>query len=179
MKIYTANRSHGYELCHPVNPDDFETITTQINGAPCLNGWKPLKMKLVKRDEGRDLSRIRRSFGMVQMSPFLRRGPFASLFLLLREYGELLKLICEESEVSIYNPTRVVDALDETISDIRRFDNGRIMMIYRYVFRADVIQNVHIFKIPNLRASPTFFSQHFVDIWKSAGLVGLDFDKVF
>ena len=98
---------------------------------------------------------------------------------LLSEYGEILPLTCKESELWIFNPTRKLEALDEKKSTVQRFDNGRIFMIERYVFHADVVWGAHIFKIPQLRASPIFVSQHVVDAWKTAGLTGLDFDRVW
>lgn len=52
-------------------------------------------------------------------------------------------------------------------------------MIQRYAFRADVIGEVAVFKIPNLRVSPTYLSQRFVDRWKASGLQGLEFREVW
>jgi hypothetical protein len=79
----------------------------------------------------------------------------------------------------MYNPTRVVEALDEPASSVIRFSDGRIMMIQRHVFRADVIGETDVFKLPNLRVSPTFLSQRFVDRWEASGLKGLDFERVW
>lgn len=45
--------------------------------------------------------------------------------------------------------------------------------------RPDVIGEIDIFKIPNLRVSPTFLSQRFVDRWKASGLTGLEFEQVW
>jgi hypothetical protein len=62
----------------------------------------------------------------------------------------------------IYNPTRVLDALDEAASSIMRFPNGRIMLIQKHVFRSDVVGENDIFTIPADRVSPTFLSQTLV-----------------
>ena len=71
------------------------------------------------------------------------------------------------------------DALDEEASSIVRFAGGRIMMIREHAFRADVVGENEIFKIPNLRVSRTYVSQRFVDRWTESGLKGLDFNQVW
>jgi len=98
---------------------------------------------------------------------------------LLREYGELLPLKCRDADLVMYNPTRVIDALDEEASSVIRFPEGRLMWIRHHVFRADVVTDIDIFKIPNLRVSPTFVSHRFVDRWMASGLKGLEFTHVW
>ncbi len=79
----------------------------------------------------------------------------------------------------IYNPTRVLDALDEGASSVMRFDDGRIILIQRHVFRSDVVGESDIFTIPDERVSPTFFSHRFVDSWRASGLKGFEFKLVW
>lgn len=176
--IYAPLGLDGYELCHPVWQDDFETINLAVNGAPQQSGWNPIPMRLVHEDEGQKLA--------TSDSPWLgahalifRPGVVDALGPMLRDYGELLPLACSEADVVMYNPTRVIDALHEAASSVRRFSGGRIMMIQRHVFRADVIGEIDVFKIPNLRVSPTFLSHRFVDRWKASGLKGLEFKQVW
>jgi hypothetical protein len=134
-------------------------------------------MKIVTEDEGMKLAE--------SDSPWL--GAHALIFKsrvlghlgdMLREFGELLPISCAGEDLHIYNPMRVVDALDEERSSLLRFKSGRLMGVTKYVLRASAVQNVDVFKIPNLRVSPTFFSGRFVDAWNAAGLVGLNFDRI-
>ncbi|NUQ78113.1 MAG: hypothetical protein HUU21_31665, partial [Polyangiaceae bacterium] len=108
-----------------------------------------------------------------------RRSAIEALGPMLREHGELLPLECPEAELWVYNPTRVIDALDEEASTIERFKSGRIMGIKRYVFKAHLIEGVDIFKLPNLRGHSTFVSHRFVDLWNESGLKGLEFTPVW
>jgi hypothetical protein len=172
--IYTPLGLDDFELCHPINGQDFERINLEINGAPRQSSWEPIPMRLVHNDEGRRL--------LKSDSPWL--GAHALIFRenaihlmgsTLRAHGELLPLACSEADLWIYNPTFVIDALDEASSSIQRFHNGRIMWIQQHVFRARVLGDVEVFKIPNLRVSPTFFSHRFVDRWHASGLTGLEF----
>jgi hypothetical protein len=153
-------------------------VLLAINGTPREDGWQPIPVNLVHEDEGRKLA--------ASDSPWLgshaiifRRQALAKLDAHLREYGELLPLSCPEAELLVFNPTRVLDALDEPASLITRFSNGRIMRVTRYAFRAEVVSGVDIFKIPNLRVSPTFLGERIVRAWGSAGLRGLVFNKVW
>jgi hypothetical protein len=178
MKIYEPSSSETNELCHPLNPDEFEKIDVLINGTPRLVDWKPISMEIIREDGGRKF--------LESDSPWLgghalifRPRAVAALGSLLRAHGELLQLLCGGADVVLYNPTRLLDALDEAASSVRRFTTGRIMWIDRYVFRPAVIEGIDIFKIPNLRVSPTFVSQRFVDLWTTAGLKGLEFKQVW
>ena len=119
-------------------------ISSQINGVPRQDNWKPISMEIVHEDQGRQLKESE--------SPWL--GPHALIFRpraiavlgsLLRDNGELLPLRCGEAEVKLFNATRVLDALDEAASSIVRFGTGRVMWIKRYVFRPEAIRDVDIF----------------------------------
>lgn len=98
---------------------------------------------------------------------------------ILRQHGELLPLKCRGTNLSVFHPTVVLDALDEGASTLRRFSSGRIMMIDSYVFRSEVVAGIDLFKLASLRSSPTFVSQRFVAGWNAAGLHGLDFHPVW
>jgi hypothetical protein len=178
LTIYMPLGADCYELCHPANEDDFERINVEINGVPRRSGWRPIQMQLLRVDEGRQL--------ITSDSPWL--GPHALIFghnaieklegELLKS-GELLPLTCKSADVWIYNPTRVLDALNESASSVLRFEDGRIMMIQRHVFLEEVVRTADVFKIHGLRVSPTFVSHFFVDRWNAAGLTGLEFKKVW
>jgi hypothetical protein len=176
--IYVPIPLEQYELCQPVNHAEFDKIIVQLNGISRKSTWQPITMEIIHEDEGRKF--------LESDAPWL--GPHALIFRqaavqtmgqMLNEFGELLPLQCDEAELSIFNATQILDALDEAASSIVRFSTGRIMTIERYAFRPDTIKDNHIFKIPNLRASPTFVSNHFAQLWKSSGLKGLGFTKVW
>jgi hypothetical protein len=98
---------------------------------------------------------------------------------MLEEFGELLPLKCEDPDLALYNPTRVIDALDEQASSIERFPGFRIMSIDRHVCRTELVIDVDVFKIPNLRVSPAYLSERFVARWVASGLEGLLHDEAF
>ncbi len=176
--VYLPLSAEGFELCHPLNENDFETLNVQIDGTTRRKSWSLVQMRLVTEDEGKLL--------LKSDSPWLgshalifRKSAIKNLETLLAEHGELLPVSCPDAELAIFNPTRVIDALDEAASSVLRFSNGRIMRITHYVFRPNAVTGTDIFKIPNLRVSPTFVGDRFVRFWRSSGLTGLKFKKVW
>ena len=53
--LYTPLGLDGYQLCHPINTDDFEKIITEINGTLQRSSWRPIPMRLIHKDEGKTL----------------------------------------------------------------------------------------------------------------------------
>jgi hypothetical protein len=178
IRVFDTVGQDGFELCHPVDSDDFETLELLINGEPRKGTWKPLRMKLIREDEGK---RLRPSD-----APWLSSGAVVLLETavhvlgpVLEKHGELLPLDCPGCKLVAFNPTHVVDAVDLARSQVVRFKDGQLMDIRKYVFRPDVIRNLPAFKIPNFRISPTFFGQEIVDLWTEAKLKGMDFKLVW
>lgn len=175
--MYIPLGMDGFELCHPISSDDFETINLLINGEPRQATWKPLAVQLIRRDQGSEL-RPSDSPWLGEHALIFKSSAIAALGPMLRQFGELLPLNHEE-QLFMLNATRVVNALDEKNSSLVRFDNGRLMDITRYAFLPAAIEGLDIFKIPDFRVSPTFLGERFVERWRSAGLHGLEFDKVW
>ncbi|WP_242396001.1 imm11 family protein [Anaeromyxobacter oryzisoli] len=170
-RVYVPLGGEGFELCQPERQEEFETVYVQIHGTARRQACRPIRMRLVHEDEGKELS--------TSDSPWLgshalmfRRSVVERLGTVLEQYGELLPITCSEAELWIFKSTRVLDALDEQASSVLRFSSGRIMRVTRYVFRPEAVSGVEIFKIPNLRVSPTFVSDRFIQLWTSAGLHG-------
>jgi hypothetical protein len=174
MRIFTPLGSEGFELCHPVNTDDFETLNVLIDGTPRTVDWSPPPMHIVRDDRGKAL--------VESDSPWL--GSHALIFRptavsplrdLLLHNGEILPLPCGSESLSLFNPKVLNNALDLNASTVLRFGSGRIMRVTKHAFDKLVVAGVDAFKIPDLRVSPTFVSERLVSAWTSAGLRGLDF----
>lgn len=176
--FYTPLGAEGFEICHPVNDSDFETIIAKINGIPCGPAWKIISMKLVNADDSEALE-FSDSPWLGSHALIFRKGAVDRLGELIQENGELLPLQCEHMDLVIWNPRHRINALDETSSSLSRFSDGRIMMVKRYKFHQTLVKDVDVFKLPNLRVSPTFLSHRFVQAWRDCGLKGLDFEYVW
>lgn len=180
ISVLTPCGADGFELCQPRHAEDFETLNTGIAGNPRSQDWSPIEMRLVRKDRGRTL-RASDAPWLGSHALIFRRAAARKLEDALLQYGELLPLKCTSSreELLIFNVTRVVDALDEQHSTITRFSSGRIMAIDRFAFKEGMLEGVDVFKIPDLRVSPTFVSSRFVERWSASGLTGLDFLQVW
>jgi hypothetical protein len=84
--IYKALGTDGFELCHPVNKEDYERINVEIGGASRQANWNRLPVQLIHQDDGKVLA--------VSDSPWLGYGPLIfrpvvveALSSLRREYG--------------------------------------------------------------------------------------------
>lgn len=176
--VYQACGSEGYELCHPTSDAGFETVFDVYCGRLGASSWKPVEVEIIREDEGRSL--VESDAPTIGCDPLIfRRRAVLALGDLLSSNGDLMPLECEAAKLVLFLPTHLVDALDEKASSLIRFDDQSIMMIQRHVFRPDVIRDLDVFRIPNMRGSPTFLSHRFVDRWQSRGLKGIDFEHVW
>jgi hypothetical protein len=176
--IYELMTEPGYQYCMPVDERDHGTIVALMNGTPRAASWKPLKMRLRWFDErGRPYKRSDSPSRGTSTAPMFTRRAVEALEPMLQEHGEILPLDCDDAELWIFNPTRVLPAIDMLKSGVSFMPGTRdIERIRRYVFEEDVIAGSDIFKLANMRASPTFVGQRFVDVWRSAGLRGIEFE---
>jgi hypothetical protein len=176
-EIFVALGQDGYEYCHPLNPGDFEVLNRAINGEPKGASWAPLAVELINSDNRRQLRRSDSPW-LGDHALIFRAEAALALGEALRNTGELLPLACRDARLFVFNPLHALPALDEQASSLTRFDNGRVMMVQKYVFVPDVVRGVDAFKLTNLRVSPTFVSRRFVDAWKTQGMAGLTFKQV-
>jgi hypothetical protein len=73
-----------------------------------------------------------------------------------------LPLNCSDEPLYVWHPLAVINALDISASELRRFESGRIMGITRHAFIGERLSGVEAFKIPDLRVSPIFYTESVV-----------------
>lgn len=180
MKIFIPVGENGFELTHPVDPQDFDTINKEVNGSPHNGRWKPLRMKLIRTDD-RGKPRMESDAPWLgSHALILKHSAAQKISPLLHDRAELLPVECDETELVIVNPTRLIDALDEESSSIRRFaPSGRIWRVDKYVFLPDRVRDARFFKISSLKVSPTFVDEDFIAEWSGRGFRGLRFEPVW
>lgn len=173
MRIYQLAVLEGYEWVLPKRKQDHETLT--FDGTPRGTIWGPVPVELLRQDEdGKKLSQSDLPW-LGAHAPVLRPRAVAALGGLLSRYGELLPLACADAELQIFNATSVVDALDLDRSEVVRFADGELMTVALHVFRPDAVDDVHVFKVPQLPRGPVFFSDELVGLAERADLIGVGF----
>lgn len=176
--IYEPTVVEGSEWCNCSGPDQSKRLVTEINGTPRRDTWKPVCVKLIRRTTRHKFRQVDAPWYGSDVLIF-RKSVLDKMGSILEANGELLPLQCEDAELWVYNPTNVLAALDKVATIGNRFDDGCFAQITKYVFFPDVVAGVDVFKLKNERASSTYLSDRFVEMWKAAGLTGLEFIKLW
>jgi hypothetical protein len=173
MNVYylraDSNKNRGLIVTQG-NPHEFYHL---FNGFP-LNpswkdvtiGWDPDMRRLPKGDFPDLFTHI----------PVFTPRAVDALSGQLEGNGELLPILIAGEEYFLYNVTRVIDALDESRSEIIRFDDSsKFLDVEVHCFFPEKIGNTTIFKIPQMVTMDVFVTEVFVQRVKSARLKGFDF----
>jgi hypothetical protein len=173
MNVYflraASHRHPGLLITH----GDWSEFYDRFNGLPMKRpwtdvtvGWDPDIRRKPKGDFPYLFSHI----------PVFTPTAIRALGDLLANNGELFPILIAGEEYSLYNVTRVIDALDESRSEIIRFENSsRVLEIEVHCFFPDRIGATTIFKIPQVVTSDVFVTDVFVDRVRSARLKGFEF----
>jgi len=99
---------------------------------------------------------------------------------MLEENGEILPLSCNEGEYYAFSVTTLIDALDESKSQVERFESsGSIMRVLEYAFFGDKLGGATIFKIPQFPRSEVYVTGKFHKLAVENDLLGFKFIKIW
>jgi hypothetical protein len=172
--VYDPIGMERIELCLPVGEGASLKFGSLFRGKAQSENWVPPKMELHSEDEGKKLG-YSDAPTVNSEALIFRPSVVAAMGDMLRQYGELLPLDCPGEDLVVYNVTRLIDALDEERSVLRRLESGVLYMIECPAFRPEVVEGVDIFKIPQMGAGTIYVSHRFVDLWQASKLHGLNF----
>jgi hypothetical protein len=178
MKVYKFEVQEGFEWVAPTDEAHFE-VFSNLDGSSQAGSWRPVQMRLVKEDEqGRQL-RFSDIPWLGTHAPVLRETGSCALGSALLTDGELLPLWCDDAELTVFNVTTVLDALDLDRSDVVRFpSSGRIMMVRSHAFRR-IPSGIRAFKVPELLRGPVFVTEEVVAAASDADLRGVGFQLIW
>jgi hypothetical protein len=163
---------HNFALVNQADNDVFHRSDgTSLGGA-----WKPLAITAADTDD--ELAHLA-DHALLGTIPVVSERAVERVGVLLASSGELLPLTYGRGRYFAYNVTQIVDALDESRSEVRRFSSGRVMSIDRYFFHSERLRDAVIFKISQLSRAFVFSTDRFVDAVRHAGLTGFTFEKVW
>lgn len=177
--VYKLRYSEGFEWLLPVNDSDCDLL--RFDGQRRTELWRPVRMKrLTISEQGGPLSPS--DFPACSGGDMLVVGRAArdKLGTVLEQYGELLPLLCDDGDFWVLNVTRLVDALDESNSQLMRAsDTGAILMIRKHAFRPAALDQAHLFKLPQTARGLIYVTDPFVQLASTSGLKGLEFVQVW
>jgi hypothetical protein len=177
MRIYTPAPLAGFEwiTLQGSDPDDWEALYALAG--PVGPGWRTPVMSLIREEEDGTPRQVSDCPWCLHTILVIRDRVLPSLRPVLATYGEFLPVDCEEP-VALFNPTVIIDALDEERSTIARFTDGEVLAIERHVFKPDAIGDAGIFKLPG-RSSAIYLRETMVRRFGELGLRGVAFDMVW
>ena len=151
-----------------------------FDGTP-RNGKYPVPQGIRNRVGKEKRSNVLPDFTHIGLTPiptFSERAVHA-LGDMLSRYGELAPIKMNEAmQYYGFNPTRIVDVVDEEKSTIAYFSDGGLMDIDHYVLRPDVKELPPIFRIPQLVANTTYVSDEFIARVNECKLTGFRFQPL-
>lgn len=175
MKVYMlrANSDRYQSLLMTVG--NLAEFANRFNGRPMKRSCKDVEIVF-------DPRRVPRGDfpSLTPSAPIFSQRAVSTLRDVLEDYGELLPIIAGGEEYFLFNATRIVDALDESNSEIIRFEGTtRVMYIDTYVFFKKKISGLLMFKIPQMIDDSPFVTDAFVKRVRSARLKGFWFPLVW
>jgi hypothetical protein len=115
--------------------------------------------------------------GLDPIPTFSKRGVEA-LGAVLSKHGEFAPIQMDEAVQYVgFNPTTIVDVLDESRSEVKRFRDGRVMAVERHVLLESIAGLPPIFKIPQTRRNTTYVNEGFVQLAEERKLTGFRFES--
>lgn len=98
----------------------------------------------------------------------------------LRVFGEFLPVDCEQGQFFAYPCTNVVDCLNEQHSDLSRSEtDGRILNIYKPVFRSERLTPLIVFRLPVGNPDVVFCDGEVHELMTAPPLRGVTADPVW
>ena len=169
--VYKPRFEDGYEWVMPVgSTDPIRRLRSRQPGDP----WTPLWVyPLNPAEDGQAPTKADMPWHGSSVLVLKQRAREA-LGKVLADEAEMLPLYCDEGEeLWLVNAWRVVDALDEELSQVERFSSGRIMTVHRYAFREEAVAGLRCFRIP--QQPVMFVTDEVAEAARAAGLRGTTF----
>ncbi len=179
MQIYELSSDFNrYESFVLSDERDAGAMIDGFRGETMVDVWKPVSIELSAEDNSHEMPSS--DFPLLHaVVPVFSRRAVEALRDLLEPNGELLPLASGEGEYFAFNITRIVDALDEANSKVKRFSSGRVMIVEQHEFLIERVVGLTVFKIPQLARSHEFVTDAFVERVNQRRLTGFDFVPVW
>jgi hypothetical protein len=176
LKVYIlAADANRYQNLTWSNEQTRRQMWERFRGVPIGHSWESPLVEVV-RDAKQNKDLLPGDFpSLGGHAPTFSQNAVEVLGDFLSEAGQVLPLRSDEGVYFVVNVTKVVDALDEEASEIKRFPDGRIMRIVRHQFKPDRLHGIAMFKLPQAPQMYTYVTDQFVERVRDAGLTGFQF----
>jgi hypothetical protein len=180
MNIYHPYpNSDSYDRFYPLNlAKDLDTIARFLNTGKYQeieekNDWEPLPVEVQSLDTKRG-----DFLGIVAHHFTCNDRAWKILEPLIKQNVKLFPIGYKQQNYFLIKVINIIDCLDYTRADVLRCpETERVLGINKYAFKEDLIQNEHLFALPEMRFD-ILASQEFKDSVEKNGLEGLLFRQL-
>lgn len=145
-----------------------------FDGNPIADRWKPITVEVIEESKRSDTPTFKPG------APVLSENAIMKLQDLIKGVVEVLPLNYSKEQYYAINVLDVVDCIDYDKAKCKMFGDGkRVMRFIEYSFKPEIIQNKHIFKIPELCKSCVLVSDEFRNRVLKSGLDGFAFHELW
>ena len=179
-RIYRPSVPENYEWALPADDVDNEAIWTLAGRRPG-QAWDPIRMTLLKVDSDHGSPYRRADLPWLGSHTLvLRDQAIDRVGEILRPYGELLPLLCDDARLTLFSAPPVAGVLDENRSEVVRFSTGGIMSIRRHAFRLSALEETMAFKLVEMPRGNLYLTDRLVDAILATGMTaGTEFVPVY
>jgi hypothetical protein len=155
-------------------------VFRQFDGSTVGDPLKEIRVQVVPPEPGQ-LPLPKSDFPSVARHiPIFSVRAYKALSDLLDGQGQPFAISTGHEDYLLFNVTRVVDALDEESSEVKKFkSSGRIMDILTHSFHPKRLVGLTIFKIPQVSLMNVYVTDAFKERVQRSNLVGFSFSLVW
>jgi len=177
VSIFRLKPHEDFAFCHPLDERDFDHLARLGDTSNMAGEGVVPEMSIFSVDEGRRLlaSDAPDAGGAILV---LSDHAIEVLGNLIPPNAVRRPIGNRSSGYTIVLAPVLHGAIDVDQSLVKRFDDGAIMTIDRPSFIGTRIQPLHMFRIGELRVSPTYVTDEFKKGWTTSRLRGLRFAAV-
>ncbi|MFN2286474.1 MAG: imm11 family protein [Anaerolineae bacterium] len=179
MKVYTLEANYNnYHVLAPVGSGTLE-LYRRFNGQRMETPPEHIEVEVAEPGQGLPGGDFP---GLASHIPVFSSKSMHVLGQLLSSVGETIPLQCENCDDTYIalNVTRLIDALDERRSTVKRYtSSGRIMRILRYAFLEEAVSGETLFKIPETVLQEVYATEVVIEKVAQSDLRGFVFKLIW
>ncbi len=175
MKVYKLNfDAENFRPVGPVNPTELDNDQLWLTGDSKKDIWQPPAMNYATAESAADaiadISWLGPGFYV------FNKKAIDALSSLLNPAGELLPITVSDDPLEAFNPTNLVDCLDQATSQYNIRRNGNIGRLLKPSIDTTKLHDLALFRTPEAQRNALFATEVFKQAYDTAGLIGLIFE---
>ncbi|SDX72209.1 imm11 family protein [Paenibacillus sp. CF384] len=174
MRVWELKTTNKVRInCENFSQIYYKYFDTQFIGAP-VKEWGSIVMKITQGNE-----EVCDAPNFVSGKPIFSQRAVEVLHDIINPFVEVLPVIHELYPVHAINVVNVVDCIDYSNSIKDTLSDGTFTGFSNYAFKKELVENQHMFKIPEKLRGPVFVSDEFRQTVIENKLTGFAFKELW